>query len=616
MSAADVSGARGARDVLDAGRADGVLSALDRQFARRLASLFGEDGAPDAIRWGLAIACRQEAAGHVCADLRRLAAEGVTVERDGEVRTASVVEPVGGLDAWRAALRASPLVAPAGTREDAASDGRPLVLDDADRLYLARAFRDQRALAARLRERLEAADEPLDAEALTAAIARVDAEGAASGDDAAPARRALAVGLTRPLAIVTGGPGTGKTTMVARLVALLAERALGAGEPMPRVRLLAPTGKAAAAMADAFERGRARLTLSDAVRDALPTSASTLHRALHAQTRLDAFGRPTPVRLAADVVIVDEASMVDLAMMRRLLDACVDVPRIVLLGDPDQLASVAAGAVLSELCDLARAAPESDLADAVATLTHSHRFAAGGGIGRLAAAVRAGDADAALALLDDPEQSDVALVEGAGIDGVVASLAEETRRLHEAIATASAPRDKLDRLAGYRVLCAHRRGPLGVDALSLRLDDVAARVHRTSPRSGWFRGRLLLVNRNAPEQDLWNGDVGLVAETDAGLRALFPDGRGGVRALSPGRVPSHESAIAMSVHKSQGSEFDTVDLVLGDRASPITTRELVYTGVTRARERLRIHASRDALREMIGRRIQRDSGLADRLRGD
>jgi len=199
---------------------------------------------------------------------------------------------------------------------------------------------------------------------------------------------------------------------------------------------------------------------------------------------------------------------------------------------------------------------------------------------------------------------------------VVARVVAHGEAMHRAVAEVTDPAEKLARLGRHRVLCAHRRGPLGAAILGARLDEAAAAVHATTTRAGWWRGRMLLVTRNAPDQDLWNGDVGLIDETSKGLRALFPDGHGGVRSLSAGRLPSHESAVAMSVHKSQGSEFDEVDLVLGDRSSPIMTRELFYTGVTRARETLRVFASAEAIRAMMARRIVRDSGLAERIWSD
>ena len=231
----------------------------------------------------------------------------------------------------------------------------------------------------------------------------------------------------------------------------------------------------------------------------------------------------------------------------------------------------------------------------------------------MAEAIRRGDADAVIALLDDPRLPEVERCEVDSIDGVRSRLIEASRNVHREIEGAGATSDKLERMGLYRVLCAHRGGPLGVEALCAVLDETAAAERHTTRRSGWWLGRMLLVTQNAPDQDLWNGDVGLIEETPSGLRAFFPDGAGDVRALSPGRLPAHESAIAMSVHKSQGSEFDVVDLVLGDATSRLLTRELLYTGVTRARTRLRVHASENVLRDTVVRRVSRDSGLGELL---
>ena len=624
--------ASGEGDLLTRARGAGLLSALDLQFASRLATLYrvgtggaGTEGADaDGIRWALAIACRQEAEGHVCADLERLAREGIASEHAGETRVHSVLVTHDSLAAWLDALRASRLVDSPGRSGD---DARPLFLDERSRLFLARAHRHEIELAARLRARAARPPLPVDWPSAEEAIRRLT-----PGDDSAadPARQALRVGLARPLSVVTGGPGTGKTTMVARLVTLLAQRAEADAAPAPRVRLLAPTGKAAAAMTQAFARSAGAADLSETIRAALPSAAETIHRALHRQTRLDAFGRPGRIALAADVVVVDEASMVDLELMSRLFEACEDVPRVVLLGDPGQLASVDAGAVLAEICDpeaLAgypadaslEARPASSaagLASSIVTLRTSHRFAGGGGIGRLAEAIRAGDAEAVLGLLHDPELPEISRCDVSSPAVVLARLVEESCAMQREIDAAKDAASKLESMGRYRVLCAYRRGPLGALAIGARLDEAAAGVRETTARAGWWRGRLLLVTRNAPEQDLWNGDVGLIEETGGGLRALFPDGLGGVRALSAGRLPAHESAIAMSVHKSQGSEFDAVDLVLADVASPLMTRELLYTGVTRARSTLRVHASEAALRAMVARRVSRDSALAERIWAD
>jgi exodeoxyribonuclease V alpha subunit len=626
-------------DLLEWARSLGVLSALDQQFSSRLSALYDEQ--TESVRWALAIASRQEAAGHVCADLRRLAADGLAVDPRGETEIFSALSGNGSVEDWIDEISESPLVEVVTSKPREPTDPRPLVLDERGRLYLRRAYESQRDLALLVRARTGRPDLPVDWTLAEQGIERLVGPHEAS-DDESP-RIALRTALARPLAIVTGGPGTGKTTLVARLVALLIEQALAEGEVAPRVRLLAPTGKAAAAMTASFTRQRESLDLARDVRAAMDVGAETVHRALFQQTRHDAFGRPRRLSLGEDIVVVDEASMVDLELMTRLFAACESVGRIVLLGDPAQLASVDSGAVLAELCGeqsvepggergqrgdrtVDRAASAQDfqaragdvdaatgLGDSIVTLRTSHRFSEGGGIGRLAEAIRRGDADAVIALLDDPGLPEVERCEVDSLDGVRGRLIEASRSVHREIEGAGAASDKLERMGLYRVLCAHRGGPLGVEALCAVLDETAAAERHTTRRSGWWLGRMLLVTQNAPDLDLWNGDVGLIEETPSGLRAFFPDGAGNVRALSPGRLPAHESAIAMSVHKSQGSEFDVVDLVLGDAASRLLTRELLYTGVTRARTRLRVHASENVLRDSVERRVSRDSGLGELL---
>ncbi|MFO0690149.1 MAG: exodeoxyribonuclease V subunit alpha [Myxococcota bacterium] len=622
-----------AADPLERGRREGVLTPLDVQLAERLAALFGERDR--SVVWAIALASRQESLGHVCADLRRLCVEGLASEEAAPGTELPALLTHASVDAWLDAIAASPLVESrrAGRSDAAPADGavRPLVLDARGRLSLHRLDRAEHALATAILRRVRRADLPLagfDAQARIEALVARDPSpttvptpaGAPSvSDDEAP-RRALALGLMRPLALLTGGPGTGKTTLVARIVRLLAEQALAMGARPPRVLLLAPTGKAAAAMAASFVRERSAADLPEAIRAALPGEAETIHRAL---VRLDR-GRGGPRRGAgrfdADVVVVDEASMVDLEQMARLFEACEAVPRLILLGDPRQLASVEAGAVLADLCGEGAGegegatAPPAAVAGSIVRLTRSHRYAATGGIGRLAEAVRAGDADAALAILADATLPDVERCELGSSVELAARLGEAVRRLEAAVAGEARPEARLARLGDYRVLCAHRRGPFGVEALSRVLDEAAALERRTASRGLEWPGRLVLVTRNAPAQSLWNGDVGLVERLPEGLRALFPDPKGGVRTLSLARLPAHESAIAMSVHKSQGSEFRTVDLVLAPHATRLMTRELLYTGITRARERLRIHGSEEVVRAAIARRARRDSALADRLR--
>lgn len=446
----------------------GALSPLDIQFSTRLAALYEEARPP--VVWALALACRHEAQGHVCVDLARLAHEGISVDNGRSDEFVRALPEATELDDWLTQLRSSSAVENRSVRAnedgvavDATRRGdapRPLVLDSTGRLYLRRSFEDQRRLAAAVRQRAARASFVIDEAWLSSALRRLAAD--------ATARDALVKGMLRPLTIVTGGPGTGKTTLMARLIALVVEQRLASGQPTPKIRLLAPTGKAAAAMSNSFQRQRDELDVSDAVKAGLPSHAETIHRVVMRQTRTDALGETNFQPLDDDILVVDEASMVDLALMRQLFEMGQDAERILLLGDPDQLASVDAGAVLGELCEAAeksrvstsnaggqgaRAERVPRLDDSWVKLTESHRFAAGGAIGRLAEAIRSGDEEGVIALLDDPGVPEVHRQPADSIPTVQASLVQSALELQEAILASNEPgRNSLGwRRTGYCV---------------------------------------------------------------------------------------------------------------------------------------------------------------------
>ena len=610
---------------LDALRARGEISALDHAFARSLARLSG-DARPDVLL-AAALASRQMTRGDVCLDLPALAraqapeaAAGPDPGSDG-----GDAIPWPPLADWLAALAESPLVA----RDAAEADRRPLVLDANGRLYLQRFFRHQTRVAEALLARCVEA--PLgDPDTLRASIEsfvprRPESDEDGSRGESDGPRQAVAVAAGRRLCVVSGGPGTGKTTTAARLLAVQVDCALRAGRPAPRIALAAPTGKAAARLAEAIATVLATLPASDAVRQAIPLSATTLHRLL----RIDARRlrrRAAPLRLGFDLVLVDEASMIDLALMARLLDAMADETRLVLLGDADQLASVEAGSVFSDLCGGPEArAAETDAVPAirscVVTLRTSHRYAAESGIRALADAVREGDAERALAVLADERLPDVSLAPPVGRGRLGEPMEQAAVAGYGPFARADGATARLAALEGFRVLCALREGPFGVLRMNRAIDDllVAAgllesRLHGPGAEAG---GRPVLVTRNAPETGLWNGDVGVLLRTPSseggGLRAVFRRSDGTLRDLGLSRLPPHEPVFAMSVHKSQGSELDEVALVLPDEPVPLVTRELVYTAVTRARRRVVVHASLPVLRAALASRIARASGLRDAL---
>jgi exodeoxyribonuclease V alpha subunit len=610
----------------------GWLDPLDLQGARLLGDLVGES--EPTVRLALALASRQVRLGHVCLDLRATTAAPGPLDDEGLPLPDLRWPP---LAAWLAALDASQLVAsvPDGAAADWPTTAPvPLVLEQpSGRLYLRRWWDHEAALAAALQRRAEA-PAPYDAATLDAGLVRLFPPAAGPADTGRQDQAAAAALATRRrLAVITGGPGTGKTTTVVRLLALLIEQAQAAGQPPPRVLLLAPTGKAAGRMEESVVAALARLPVAEEVRAAIPTSARTIHRALG--PRLDGSWRhDTAYPLAADVVVVDEASMIDVALMHALVTAVREDARLVVLGDRDQLASVEAGAVLADICgssggDEPSASTDGPpIARAIARLSYSFRFGAATGIGALARAIQAGDADTALALLADPTIPDVSLVASAPVarnrlihshlaalvrDGYGAYLDALDSPTTDSAAVGAA----LLALGNFRVLCAHRRGPTGVGVVGGAVIEALTRTGRIAEAGEHWRGRPILVTRNDDALRLYNGDVGLIAPDaamDGRLRAFFP-GPDGPRAVAPPRLPPHETVFAMSIHKSQGSEFGSVAIMLPDVGSPLLTRELLYTAVTRARNQVTLFAQPEAIRAAIDRRAERASGLRQRLWG-
>jgi exodeoxyribonuclease V alpha subunit len=597
----------------------GALGPVDRHFALMLGRL-APSSPPEALL-AAALASRAVTAGNVCVDLERLAAAPLL---DAEGRPIDELRlPTAG--AWRALLAASEIAGDA----DAA---RPLVLAGS-RLYLYRWFDYERRLASALLRRARTLEEA-DPRRLRQRLDRLFP--AASAGEPDLARLAAVIAATRRLAVVCGGPGTGKTTVVARLLVLLAELWQSTRERLPRIRLLAPTGKAAQRLSEAIAAALGRLELDADLAAAIPASAMTVHRALGWRTRTPTrFAHDLEHPLPDDVVVLDEASMVDLALMTKLVEAVRPEAHLILLGDRDQLASVEAGAILGDLCGpdggrrwsqplsiraaelgcgtLARR-PEPDptppLADCIVQLVRSWRYAETSGIARLARALNAGDSDTALAVL--AEGGDARLLEADGDTArarAVALAAAGFRGLFGDRPIAA----RLEALSAFRVLCAHRAGRLGVEGLGAAIEAALLDEAHAARDGEPYVGRPLLVTRNDHQLELYNGDLGVVDRDPAGrLRACFPSPTG-VRALPLASLPPHETAYACTVHKSQGSELDEVVLVLPDEPSPVTTRELVYTAVTRARRRVTVIGKPDVLRAAVAARIQRDSGLSDAL---
>ena len=512
------------------------------------------------------------------------------------------------------------------TNGAAGSSPAPLVVRGT-RLQSWRLDQAETRVAARLRElaseyvRVPAGDTPDHPPALDApgaADAPSDAADLAQlfPDPQSAQRRAAELGLRRALALVTGGPGTGKTTTAARLLALLANR-----EPGIRVALAAPTGKAAARLGEAMGQAARQLDGQLAVvRPRLERAAfqaRTLHRLLGWNPRTDPCHFHTGNPLPYDVVVVDEASMLDLVLWDRLLSALGRGTRLVVLGDHRQLESVQPGRVLAEMIVAAAAdgnggtsgRTSGPLADCHVELDRNYRFESHPGIGHLAAAIRNYDADAAVQVLANMDyREELFHYPSARVDDALEQVWPQVM----AVVRASSPDEALAALTRVRILCALRRGPYGVEGVNARVE---SRLRREGlPAGEWAHGRPVLVTANDPHSGLFNGDVGVLLnrEDGRGITAWFP-GLQEPRSVPLAALPSHDTAWAMTVHRSQGSEFDSVLLVLPPQAHELAGPELLYTGVTRARSRILLAADAAAVRAACQQRPPRRTGLLEKL---
>ena len=550
----------------------GVIDSSDVVVAQRLTALAKDTD--ERVALAVAFVVRAVRAGSVCVALA-----------DVEQHTAIADLPWPPAGEWLAAVAASPLTV----------DPTVLHLDDG-LLYLDRYWIEECRVA-----------EDVLALAGARRSGSVPDINRLFPDSFAEQRGAAQLALSRALTVLTGGPGTGKTTTVARLLALLAEQAELDGKPRLRIALAAPTGKAAARLLEAVQLEVDALALAD--RERLPAlAATTLHRLLGSRPDTSSrFRHNRENRLPHDVIVVDETSMVSLTMMARLLEAVRPDSRLLLVGDPDQLASVEAGAVLADLVEGLTAVVDSP----VATLVTPHRF--GESIGALADAIRDGDAEAAVGVLaaggEHIEWVDV----HQPAEVLRKVLVPHALRLREAAVLGDADA-ALKTLEQHRLLCAHRRGPYGVAYWNRQVERWLSEQTDMPLWADWYVGRPVLVTANDYGLGLYNGDTGVAVLRDGGLRAAMATSAGPVQ-FATGRLADVETMHAMTIHKSQGSQAVEITVLLPPTDSRLLTRELLYTAVTRAREKVRLVGSADQLRAAVTRRAIRATGLSRRLAG-
>lgn len=572
MSLVDVETAVTAAGLLRSFNEAGVLDLADVHVAQRLCALGRETD--DRVALAAALAVRALRGGSVCVDMSTIAeaADGL---------------PWPDAEQWLTAVRASTLLA----------DPPVLHLYDDRLLYLDRYRREEQQVCDDLVAML--VPRPSGPTAEVPAFERLFPPGFEEQ------RGAAEIAVSQGVTVLTGGPGTGKTTTVARLLVALAEQAELAGRSRPRIALAAPTGKAAARLAEAVRHEVTRLDAADRMRLG-HLQAVTLHRLLGSRPDTSSrFRHDRGNRLPHDVIVVDETSMVSLTLMARLLEAVRPGARLILVGDADQLASVEAGAVLADLVD--GLAARDDVR--VAALRTSHRF--GKSIGTLADAIRGGDADRVLALLRSGDEDIEFIDDEDPTPRLRAVLVPHALRLREA-ALLGAVDAALGTLDEHRMLCAHRRGPSGVGHWNRQVEAWLGEETGQPPWSQWYAGRPLLVTANDYGLRVYNGDTGVAVVGPDGLRAVLA-GAAGPLAFATGRLSDVETMHAMTIHKSQGSQADVVTVLLPEQDSRLLTRELFYTAVTRAKAKVRVVGSEASVRAAVERRAVRASGLRMRL---
>lgn len=557
-------------------REAGLIDALDAQLAQLLSRISGtSDGH---LELAIALASQAVRRGHACVDLEKpiwpWPSELPLPKPEELLQRVRVADSVG---------------RPGGP-------AKPLILMEDRWLYLRRYWRYEENLAQLLAERRIPSGNHLT-EGLSAIVAQIFGHFTGSDLEADEQAQAVLKAATQRLCLLTGGPGTGKTTSVVRLLAVLLT-----AQPELRIALAAPTGKAALRIQDAITTARERLPVPPEIAKAIPTNASTLHRLLGYQNGRVSFQYHRENPLPYDVVVVDEASMIDLPLAAKLLDAMSPEARLVLVGDREQLPSVEVGAVFSDLC-----AEECRLPRA--RLRLNHRFQADSGIGALAEAIRAADLSQVAHVLADETTSQLSRLELPSASRLRESLLHELEPVLAALRNSDEPETVFEALSSRRVLCALRHGPYGSEAINHAIENA---LH-SGARWGWRAGQPILITENDYSLELFNGDAGVILPRNGRLFACFRGPAGEYRYLPPDRLPAHEPAYALTVHKSQGSEFSQIHLILPPGDSPILTRELLYTAVTRAKEAVHIHGSMDVLAAALSRPLGRMTGLRHQL---
>jgi exodeoxyribonuclease V alpha subunit len=588
----------------------GEIRLLDLHIGLFLDKLGGRDTKKDELLLAGTLVSAAVGNGHVCQPLDKV------TELSLQIDPSLIPDP----DSWRKALLATPVVGPPG-------ETTPLILDDHNRLYLYRFYQYEEQIAHDLFMRAEGIMEVDDHPARELLAQLFPAHNGTNYQ-----QLAAALALLKRMLVISGGPGTGKTHTVARILALI--QALNVDTKPLRIGLAAPTGKAAARLEESIRNAKESMP-SELARN-VPEQAQTLHRLLGFRPGADDFRYNTKNPLHLDLLVVDEASMIDVVLMAALVQALPAKTRLILLGDRNQLASVEAGSLFGDLCgtgepvwsiplcdrlrqltgaeQLPQGTSAPTMADSVILLRTSYRFQDTSGIGSLAAAVNSGamdQVDSVLAVADDYADLQVCSLTGSKRKQW---LQEQIIQGFKAMVSAPLVEEAYAAMQKFRFLCAVRKGSAGVEGINNLAEQVLSKAGLIDRDTDWYQGKPIIIRRNQYDMQLFNGDTGILWRTQNGqLRAWFVRPDNSLYPVTPARLPDHDTAYGITIHKAQGSEFDQVLLLLPEEKSRVLSRELIYTGITRARSSLILCSDPEILATAVRQQTRRHSGLAEKL---
>ncbi|CAN2041156.1 exodeoxyribonuclease V alpha subunit [Candidatus Magnetomoraceae bacterium gMMP-15] len=601
----------------------GIFSNLDIHFAKFISRISKPDSTE--LFMASALVSHWTSKGHICLNLASVAGKSFDqIFKDkNDINYINILREIRcpELSDWLNKLKSTNVVGQPG-------EVTPMILDNNSRLYLYRYWDYEKKLADNLKERAEDFISDINFTVLQNGLKRLF-----PGADKPDWQKIAALcAVINRLCIISGGPGTGKTFIVLKIIELLLEQA---DKKHFHIALAAPTGKAAARLQESLQNAQDNINISN-IKDLIPEKASTIHRLLGSIPNSPYFRFNEENQLPVDAVIVDEASMVDLPLMSKLVQAIPQKTRLILLGDKDQLASVEVGAVLGDICSneintfsnkfskivkqiigyningLCTSKTRS-IQDCIILLKKNYRFLEDSGINAVSIAVNQGNANDALSCMKSSE--DIKWSDLPDSNNLLNKLMNQVIQNFSHYLKTNNPEEAFEYFNEFRILCAVRKGPYGVKSINRIVEQILKKEGLLNPKSRWYKGQPIMITQNDYHLKLFNGDVGIILpDPDKNnLQAFFLRTDGKVKKFSPGRLPDHETVYAMTVHKSQGSEFNSVLMILPDRRSPVMTRELVYTGVTRAKKNVELWGNKNVFHETVSRCIKRTSGLRDAL---